>query len=87
MLTTKIHAYVGDYMTSEEKLTLIVEAIREQLKKDIPNITPQTKFADLNIDSLDAIEMQLWLEDTKNINIENPKGSIATVSDLISLIP
>jgi len=74
-------------MTDSEKIQALKEAIQATLDKDVGNIDENTKFADLEIDSLDAIELQMWLEDNKGIKTLDPKGAIKTVGDFLKLIP
>lgn len=74
-------------MTSEQKIEILKEAIKECLERDIEEINENTNFEDLDIDSLDAVEVQMWIEDNKNIVVSDPKGSIKTVSDFLLLLP
>lgn len=66
-----------------------VEKIKELLQENVgieeENITLETKFSDLGIDSLDVVELLMCIEDEFNITVE-PDQSIKTVGDLIKKI-
>jgi acyl carrier protein len=74
-------------MTDSEKIEALKEAIVAVLEKDVGDINQDTKFETLGVDSLDAIELQMWLEDNKGIRTLDPKGAIKTVGDFLNLIP
>lgn len=71
-------------MNDEEKIEFIREAIFKMSKKDI-KIGPQDKLADLGLDSLDTVELQVYYEE--NTGDEIPDGvSIVTVKDLMKVM-
>lgn len=71
-------------MNDEEKIEFIREAIFKMSKKDI-KIGPQDKLADLGLDSLDTVELQVYYEE--NTGDEIPDGvSIVTVKDLMRVM-
>jgi acyl carrier protein len=74
-------------MTDSEKIEALKEAIQAVLEKDVGDITQESKFETLGVDSLDAIELQMWLEDNKGVKTLDPKGAIKTVGDFLNLIP
>ncbi len=63
----------------------IVETIVDAKGIDAAQITPESSFKDLNVDSLDIAEMVMTLEDEFGITIELEEG-VATVRDLVKLI-
>ena len=63
----------------------IVETIVDAKGIDAVQITPESSFKDLNVDSLDIAEMVMTLEDEFGVTIELEEG-IATVQDLVKLI-
>ena len=63
----------------------IVDTIVDAKGIDAADITPESNFKDLNVDSLDIAEMVMTLEDEFGITIELEEG-IATVQDLVNLI-
>ena len=63
----------------------IVEIIVDSKGIDAGEITPESSFKDLNVDSLDIAEMVMNLEDALGTTIELEEG-IATVQDLVNLI-
>lgn len=68
----------------ELKIKEIISSILYTTKFELKN---STKLSDLNIDSLDKIEIQYKLEDTFNITIEdNFFNNIIDINELIELI-
>ena len=63
----------------------IVETIVDAKGIDAAQITPESSFKDLNVDSLDIAEMTMTLEDEFGITIELEEG-VNTVEDLVNLI-
>ena len=63
----------------------IVEIIVDSKGIDAADITPESSFKDLNVDSLDIAEMVMNLEDALGTTIELEEG-VATVQDLVDLI-
>lgn len=55
------------------------------LSCDPSEITPETKFADLGIDSLDIAELIMNIEEDLNVNVEMDP-SLVQVSDLVAKI-
>lgn len=64
----------------EEK---VIELLKE--KVDEENITSDTKFADLGIDSLDIAELIMNIEDEFDIEMEMD-ASLQTVGDVVNKI-
>ena len=63
----------------------IAELIAEKIDCPVEDITNETKFSDLGIDSLDLAELTMNLEDEYNITLEM-SNDIATVADLVAKI-
>ncbi len=61
----------------------IVAALSEY--KEAGEITPDTSFEELGLDSLDLVELLMSLEDTFGVTLE-PDESIKTIKDLVSYI-
>ena len=64
----------------------IVEVIGDTLGQSTEDITPETKFADMGIDSLDVTEIVMALEDEFGIEISLSDTKLQSVSDLVGLI-
>ena len=63
----------------------IAELVAERVEKDVSEITMDSKFQDLGIDSLDTVELLMNLEDKLGIEVElNQK--VETVGDLVAFI-
>ncbi len=63
----------------------VIEALAQRRGSDPSQITPETRFGDLALDSLDVAEMVMDLEDTFNVTIDISKVK-GTVGDLIQVI-
>ena len=63
----------------------IAELIAERNDCDPSTITPDMKFSDLGIDSLDTVEMLMNLEDKNGQEIELEE-KVETVGDLVAYI-
>ena len=63
----------------------IAEVIAERNDCDPSTITPDMKFSDLGIDSLDTVEMLMNLEDKIGQEIELEE-KVETVGDLVAYI-
>jgi acyl carrier protein len=74
-------------MNDTEKLELICRALVEVKGKPLTvDITPETKMADAGLDSLDSIELQMWIEEHLGIEIPEPAAAPVTFGDLMSLL-
>ena len=65
-----------------EKLKAI---IADKMDLDPEKITEQSSFKDLEMDSLDMVEIVMDVEDEFDITIETSEG-LETIADLIALI-
>jgi len=65
--------------------TKVINALAERRGSDPSEITLETTFMDLALDSLDVAEMVMDLEDAFNITIDITKVK-GTVGDLIDVI-
>lgn len=74
-------------MTDQEKINFLVKAIKELKDINVTEVTAETRLGDLNIDSLDAIELQMYYEEVNGVQTKDPTGAVKTVGDLISLMP
>ena len=64
----------------------IAELIAERNDVDASTITPDMKFSDLGIDSLDIVEMIMDLESELGVELEMEDQSIATFGELADFI-
>ncbi len=63
----------------------IAELVAERVEKDVSEITMDSKFQDLGIDSLDTVELLRILEDKLGIEVELDQ-KVETVGDLVAFI-
>jgi acyl carrier protein len=73
--------YGGNNMLLER----IVATLKEYTGKTELAITEDTSFEDLEMDSLDIVELAMKIEDEFNVNIEMSEN-IKTVGDLLHII-
>ena len=59
--------------------------IADKMDLDPEKITEQSSFKDLEMDSLDMVEIVMDMEDEFDITIETSEG-LETIADLIALI-
>ena len=62
----------------------IAELVAERVEKDVSEITPESSFKELGIDSLDTVEL-MNLEDKLDMEIELDQ-KVETVGDLVAFI-
>ena len=63
----------------------IAKLIAERNDCDFSEITPDSTFQDLGIDSLDTVEMLMKLEDEIGVEVELDQ-KVETVGDLVAFI-
>lgn len=63
----------------------IAELVAERVEKDVSEITKDSSFKDLGIDSLDTVELLMNLEDKLGMEIELDQ-KVETVGDLVAFI-
>ena len=63
----------------------IAKIVSERTGCDIADIKPESKFAELGIDSLDTVELLMNLEDEIGIEIELDR-KVETINDLDEFI-
>jgi acyl carrier protein len=69
-------------MTDTEKLKFIEDAILKLMKKTVV-LNPANRLADLDLDSLEIVELQMYYEELTSNEIDND-ASIITVGDLMT---
>ncbi len=63
----------------------IVKLIAESKDMEVTGITPETSFEDMELDSLDVIEVVMSIEEAFDITMEID-DSVKTVEDLVKLV-
>ena len=64
----------------------LVSYASQQLEIDAEDITPETTFASLGIDSLDIVEMIMDLESELGVELEMEEQQISTFGELAAFI-
>lgn len=64
----------------------IAQLLAEKLECEVSEITMETKFGDLGIDSLDVMEMLMSLEEELDMEIEMGDNKVECVADLVQMI-
>ncbi|PKM85791.1 MAG: acyl carrier protein [Firmicutes bacterium HGW-Firmicutes-11] len=63
----------------------IAKIIAENKDMDIADVKMETSFDDMELDSLDVIEVVMAIEEAFNITIETEAG-LKTVGDIVTLV-
>jgi len=63
----------------------VAEMLAEKVDCEVSEISAETKFSDLGIDSLDITELAMNLEDEFGVELK-VDASIATIGDLVKKI-
>lgn len=75
-------------MTDAEKIDFLSKAIKEIKNKNLSTeLTRDTNLNDIGIDSLDAVELQMFYEEETGVETRDPDRAVKTVGDLIDLMP
>lgn len=74
-------------MSDHDKINFLKAAIKELKNLDIPDLSRDMRLVDLKIDSLDAVELQMYYEEQKGVETRDPDKPVNTVGDLIDLMP
>ena len=69
----------------QDVFEVIAELIAERNGCDASDITPESTFQDLGIDSLDTVEMLMELDEKLGVEIELEEG-VATVGELVAYV-
>ena len=72
-------------MTDQEKITFI-KSILVEVYENNSDIDAHTDFADIGVDSLGIVDLQLICEERLNLDVLNPYETIHTVGDLMSIL-
>ena len=66
----------------------VINLVSEATKVDVAKIKPETSFIDdLNLDSLDIVELMMKMEDEFNITIpEDDAEGLKSIGDVVSYI-
>lgn len=68
-----------------DKLTMIIQGLKFLKAENFDNITLETSVEQLGLDSLDLVELQLYLEENFNIETQDPSRAVLTVKDISEL--
>jgi acyl carrier protein len=76
-----------DTKMEDTKMTFetIAKIIAENKDMDIADVKMETSFDDMELDSLDVIEVVMAIEEAFNITIETEAG-LKTVGDIVALV-
>ena len=66
----------------------VIKLVSEATKMDVANIGPQTSFVDdLNLDSLDMVELMMKMEDEFGVEIpEDETENLKSIGDVITYL-
>lgn len=63
----------------------IAEVLADRAGMDVGDITPETTFAELKLDSLDTVDTLMGLEDVFGVTLEISDG-IQSVGDVVEMV-
>jgi acyl carrier protein len=72
-------------MTEQDKIKFLESAILKLFDKTV-TLNLDDNLLDLGIDSLDAVELQLYYEEEMDVQMEDMNGVAITVRDLIKMM-
>jgi acyl carrier protein len=73
-----------DHPSEEQILAIVIEKVAEQKSIDASEISIDSKFEDLEVDSLDAMEILFELEEELDVDIPDTAArSMRTMSDVV----
>lgn len=72
-------------MTRPETLEFLIIAIKK-INPAATSITEHSVLADIGLNSLDIVELQMYYEDETNTQVADPTVPLITVKDLLDLI-
>lgn len=69
-------------------LDQVIEIIADELNVDVANIKEETRLKeDLNVDSLDVVELVMRLEETFDVSVSDEAAAkLSTVKDIVTYI-
>ena len=70
-------------MTEQDKLKFLEQAIKTLFDKTV-TLSMDDSLLELGIDSLDAVELQLYYEEQNNVQLNDSNLAISSVRDLIN---
>lgn len=70
-----------------DTMELLRKAINKELGRDLGDITPSSSFEDMALDSLEAVQMIMAIEEAFDIEIaDEDVDGLKTIGDLIDYI-
>lgn len=84
-------------MKREEMLDMVADVLQQKIsvnnrgalekRPEVPQITEETRFDELNIDSLDKVELLMAIEEELSIEIADEEADLqVTVGDMLTLV-
>jgi len=74
-------------MNIEDKLNWLKVTLKTEFKVELATVTPDILIDDLDIDSLDLVELQMKYEDDHGVEVPTVDYELVTVNDLLKLLP
>jgi acyl carrier protein len=74
-------------MSHIDNIEFLKSAIKELKNLEVPDLDRSMRLADLKIDSLDAVELQMYYEEKTGVETKDPVKPVVTIGDLIDLMP
>ncbi len=74
-------------MNIEDKLNWLKTTLQTKFGLVIDTVTLDMRIDDIDIDSLDLVELQMEYEDNHSVEVPTVDYELVTVEDLIKLLP
>jgi acyl carrier protein len=72
-------------MNKDQVMQTVIEQVSKKFNLPLAQVTPQTTFSSLNVDSLDVTEIVMDIEDNFNINLSD-QTNMADINSLVDII-
>lgn len=77
---------MSDYTNRIQWLAAAIDTMKGHTKDEQIFLSGGTTLAELELDSLDIVELQMMYEDDFKVELEDSSDSIITVNDLLALL-
>jgi len=74
-------------MNIEDKLNWLKTTLKTEFKIELDSVTPDILIDDLDIDSLDLVELQMKYEDDHGVEVPTVDYELVNIGDLLKLLP
>lgn len=73
-------------MTEQQNREFLLNAMNDLFKKKVTELSDEQLLVELDLNSLDIVELQMYYEEKTNRIIPDSTSAIRTVADLLNLM-